>query len=155
MKPPRHRPTRAPALAGVAAGRRWLLFALALTFFGVESLALAPAVHAAAGHACTHGASHDTCDGDGHGHVDGHGHAHAQGPDGARNESEAPDPEHTADGCALCRVLAAVPTPIALPPVLPRPEAAPASPEGASAAFVPACVLALGLARGPPSPTRR
>jgi len=142
--------------------RRVLVLGMALAFLAVESLALAPGAHAWGGQGCSHCAPLDAHD---HDHDHGPRHAHAHGGTeaiqdeladrlvGGTDEPEAPP--SAADGCALCRVLAAVPTPFALPPVLPRPEAVPAPPAGASAAFVPACVLDLGLARGPPAPTRR
>ena len=145
-------PTRPRAFPGSTVLRRLCVLAVALVCFAVESLAVAHGVH---GPACAHGPASDACDGHAHGCAHGHAHGHAHHADRGPDEPEAPDPEDGADACALCRVLAAVPTPIALPPALPAPAEAEATPAGASAAFVPACVLDLGLARGPPPPTRR
>ena len=119
-----------------ATTRLWVALWSLLAFFAAQTAAIAHAHSARAGsepcaHGCAHpGAHHDADDADG-------------------GDPAAPTDAGT-DGCALCRVLGAVPAPLSLPAPLPLPERVvlPRSARRTEPARPP--VVREGLARGPP-----
>src|SRR5262249_17738464 len=141
-RPPRRLPARSrritPYVKGfgraprAGAGRLFVALVSLFLFFAAQTAAVAH----------THALETDGCVSCSH----AHGPAHdLLGADPAAPRGSAPD------ACALCRVLGAVPVPLALPAPLPLPEVAhePAPPRAVEP--TPAPVVRDSLARGPPS----
>lgn len=134
-----------PCPHAIPSTRRWIAAASLVVFLIVSLFATAHV-----GHACDCAERTHECDARHCAH-DGQGR---ECSDEGRDPHDEQD-SHDGDECSLCRVLALVPIVAALPPALPSPTTALAAHRPDPVAFVPAAVLRLGLARGPPTLSRR
>jgi len=80
-------------------------------------------------------------------------HVHGDDADGGHDSPDRPDEpaSHDSKSCALCRVLAQAPTPVALPPPLPLPDPVTVELATAPSSVVAQSYVGFSLARGPPS----